>query len=98
MSPASRTYEDRLETIGNVRDAGISVCCGGILGLGEVSERTWEAFLISYDGEWVVVVSSMGTLMYNGWYSFTYFYLFVADWLVVLAVQAVTAFVISSAL
>lgn len=31
-----RTYEDRLETISNVRDAGISVCCGGILGLGEV--------------------------------------------------------------
>jgi biotin synthase len=31
----TRTYEDRLETISNVRDAGISVCCGGILGLGE---------------------------------------------------------------
>ncbi|WFD29607.1 biotin synthase [Malassezia sp. CBS 17886] len=31
----SRTYEDRIETIGNVRDAGISVCSGGILGLGE---------------------------------------------------------------
>jgi len=31
----TRTYEDRLETIANVRDAGISVCCGGILGLGE---------------------------------------------------------------
>jgi biotin synthase len=31
----SRTYEDRLNTIANVRDAGISVCCGGILGLGE---------------------------------------------------------------
>ncbi|CAM9945498.1 unnamed protein product [Scytosiphon promiscuus] len=29
------TYEDRLETISNVREAGISVCCGGILGLGE---------------------------------------------------------------
>lgn len=31
----TRTYEDRLDTISNVRDAGISVCCGGILGLGE---------------------------------------------------------------
>ncbi|CAN0042797.1 unnamed protein product [Pylaiella littoralis] len=29
------SYEDRLETISNVREAGISVCCGGILGLGE---------------------------------------------------------------
>ena len=31
----TRTYEDRLDTLSNVRDAGISVCCGGILGLGE---------------------------------------------------------------
>ena len=31
----SRKYEDRLNTIAAVRDAGISVCCGGILGLGE---------------------------------------------------------------
>ena len=31
----TRSYEDRLNTIANVRDAGISVCCGGILGLGE---------------------------------------------------------------
>lgn len=42
----SRTYEDRLETIANVRDAGISVCSGGILGLGEdESDRVgliWE--------------------------------------------------------
>lgn len=32
---STRTYEDRLNTIANVREAGISVCCGGILGLGE---------------------------------------------------------------
>lgn len=32
---STRSYEDRLNTISNVRDAGISVCCGGILGLGE---------------------------------------------------------------
>lgn len=31
----SRTYDDRLETIANVRKAGINVCSGGILGLGE---------------------------------------------------------------
>lgn len=32
---STRTYQDRLDTIQAVRDAGISVCCGGILGLGE---------------------------------------------------------------
>ena len=31
----TRTYDDRLETLDNVRKAGISVCCGGIVGLGE---------------------------------------------------------------
>ncbi len=31
----TRTYEDRLETLDNVRKAGIEVCSGGILGLGE---------------------------------------------------------------
>jgi biotin synthase len=31
----TRTYDERLETIKNVRAAGITVCCGGILGLGE---------------------------------------------------------------
>lgn len=31
----SHTYEDRLRTIRNVQDAGMSVCCGGILGLSE---------------------------------------------------------------
>jgi len=31
----TRTYDERLETITNVRDAGIKVCCGGIIGLGE---------------------------------------------------------------
>mgnify|MGYP002723040796 FL=1 len=42
----SRTYEDRLETIEHVRNAGIAVCSGGILGLGEdESDRVgliWE--------------------------------------------------------
>jgi len=34
----TRTYDERLATIKNVRDAGISVCTGGILGLGEKSK------------------------------------------------------------
>ena len=31
----TRCFEDRLETLSNVREAGISVCCGGIVGMGE---------------------------------------------------------------
>lgn len=31
----TRTYQDRLDTLDNVRKAGMKVCCGGILGLGE---------------------------------------------------------------
>jgi biotin synthase len=34
----TRTYDDRLRTLGNVRKAGISVCSGGIIGLGETHE------------------------------------------------------------
>jgi len=32
---STRTYQDRLDTLQRVRDAGINVCCGGILGMGE---------------------------------------------------------------
>jgi biotin synthase len=32
---STRTYADRLRTLAQVRDAGLKVCCGGILGLGE---------------------------------------------------------------
>ena len=35
---STRVYEDRLQTIGHVRKAGITVCCGGILGMGETDE------------------------------------------------------------
>jgi biotin synthase len=36
----TRTYQDRLDTLEHVRDAGIHVCCGGIVGLGEdVADR-----------------------------------------------------------
>ncbi|KVC92120.1 biotin synthase BioB [Burkholderia ubonensis] len=32
---STRTYQDRLDTLDRVRDAGINVCCGGIIGMGE---------------------------------------------------------------
>lgn len=34
----TRTYNDRLKTLDNVRKAGVTVCCGGIIGLGETHE------------------------------------------------------------
>jgi biotin synthase len=32
---STRTYQDRLDTIANIRKAGMTVCCGGIIGMGE---------------------------------------------------------------
>jgi biotin synthase len=32
---STRTYQDRLDTLAHVRNAGVSVCCGGIVGMGE---------------------------------------------------------------
>jgi biotin synthase len=34
----TRTYQDRLETLDHVRGAGIHVCCGGIVGMGETRD------------------------------------------------------------
>ena len=34
----TRTYQDRLDTLAHVREAGIHVCCGGIVGMGETLE------------------------------------------------------------
>jgi biotin synthase len=34
----TRCYQDRLDTLAHVRDAGINVCCGGIVGMGEGAE------------------------------------------------------------
>ena len=34
----TRTYQDRLDTLARVRHAGVEVCCGGIIGLGETIE------------------------------------------------------------
>ncbi len=38
----TRTYADRLETLKTVRDAGLKVCCGGIIGLGEADQDRIE--------------------------------------------------------
>lgn len=35
----TRTYQDRLNTLQHVRSAGINVCCGGILGMGETRKE-----------------------------------------------------------
>jgi biotin synthase len=40
----TRTYQDRLETLAHVRDAGMKVCCGGIVGMGE-SEQDRQSLL-----------------------------------------------------
>lgn len=40
----TRTYQDRLDTLANVRNAGMKVCCGGIVGMGE--EKTDRAGLL----------------------------------------------------
>lgn len=41
----TRTYQDRLDTLERVRNAGIKICCGGIVGLGE--SRAQRAGLLS---------------------------------------------------
>jgi biotin synthase len=41
---STRTYDDRLNTLTAVRDAGLKVCCGGILGMGE-ARADWAAML-----------------------------------------------------
>lgn len=42
----TRTFADRLETLAHVREAGMAVCCGGILGIGE-TERDRASMLCS---------------------------------------------------
>ena len=36
---STRQYQDRLDTLGHVRNAGLKVCCGGIVGMGETREQ-----------------------------------------------------------
>ena len=42
----TRTFEDRLETLGHVRQSGIKVCCGGILGMGETMEDRLKMLVV----------------------------------------------------
>jgi biotin synthase len=35
----TRQFEERLDTLRNVREAGVKVCCGGIIGMGETREQ-----------------------------------------------------------
>lgn len=42
---STRSYQDRLDTLDRVRDAGLNVCCGGIVGMGE--SRTERAGLLA---------------------------------------------------
>lgn len=35
---STRTFDDRLDTLEHVRDAGLKVCCGGIVGMGEKTD------------------------------------------------------------
>lgn len=45
----TRTFQDRLRTLENVRKAGITVCCGGIIGMGEsVKDRIKMLLTLSY--------------------------------------------------
>jgi len=41
----TRTYQDRLDTLQRVRQAGIHVCCGGILGMGETRQDRMELLM-----------------------------------------------------
>jgi biotin synthase len=42
----TREYQDRLDTLGHVRNAGINVCCGGIIGMGEQTIDRVEMLIV----------------------------------------------------
>lgn len=48
---STRTYDDRLETLRYARQAGLTLCCGGILGMGETTEDRCQLLdeLASFD-------------------------------------------------
>ena len=46
----TRTYQDRLDTLQAVRDAGLKVCCGGIVGMGEA------------ESDWIDMLQTLATL------------------------------------
>ncbi len=39
---STRTYEERLQTLANVQQAGLQACCGGILGMGETRQDRYQ--------------------------------------------------------
>ncbi|MBN66331.1 MAG: biotin synthase BioB [Rickettsiales bacterium] len=41
----TRTFEERLDTLANVRDAGMKTCCGGIVGMGETAQDRAELLI-----------------------------------------------------
>ena len=45
---STRTYQDRINTLKHIREAGINVCCGGILGMGESREDRIQLLLELY--------------------------------------------------
>jgi biotin synthase len=42
----TRTLQDRIDTLAHVRDAGIKVCCGGIIGMGEAVDDRLGMFVL----------------------------------------------------
>ena len=42
----TRTFQDRMDTLDKVRHAGLKVCCGGIIGMGETNEDRIEMLVI----------------------------------------------------
>ena len=55
---STREYQDRLDTLGRVRNAGLKVCCGGIVGMGE--SRLQRAGLIAQLASLGMKVESYG--------------------------------------
>ena len=59
----SHTYDDRLETIGYLKKAGIKICSGGIIGMGETREDRCElAFSLKEIGANVVPVNILNPI------------------------------------
>ena len=59
----SHTYEDRLETIGYLKNAGIKICSGGIIGMGESSEDRCDlAFSLREIGANVVPINILNPI------------------------------------
>lgn len=42
---STRSYQDRLNTLNNINEAGINICCGGILGMGETRQDRIQLLL-----------------------------------------------------